>query len=712
MLSRSQWVDELSLIDLNGSATKVMWDNFKEQMQKVIEKYVPLSSKKDRRHAIPLDKETRDLIEQKDKMSRKITSLQKQRKSGELAVIEPKYSKLRNKIRKNTRIARKAYESSIASNVKEHPKVVFRYMNSKTKLRPGIGKLCTDPSDPSSKTTDIDEEKANILSKYFASVQTKEPKGKIPELPKRQITTEMEPLIITEEKVLELLINLNATKSYGIDEFSPRFLKEIAAQIVKPVTKIFQLSLLEAQIPQDWLTSIITAIFKKGAKCLAENYRPVSLTCILCKCMEKLVRNHIVEHMMVNNLFSARQYGFLAKRSTTLQLLKALEDWTEALEQGKEMDVIYTDFQKAFDKVPHERLLKKMEAYGISKEIINWTRVFITKRRQRVMVNGTASTWEEVTSGVPQGSVLGPILFVIYINDLPDSVLSNLLLFADDSKVYKSIANVEDRTQLQTDLHSMYIWSEKWLLYFHPDKLKYLKICTGRKEDQSRVYYVGDHRVANTECEKDLGIEMDQTLRFKQHIAAKVKTANSMVGAIRRSFRYLDIPTFRLLYKGLSRCHLEYAVPTWSPSQEKLIEQIESVQRRATAMLSETKGMTYSERLRRIGLPTLRYRRLRADMIETHKMLHNEYDMELCPKLILRKSMIKTPSRTNSLALYHNRNVNETRRNFFSQRIIGPWNSLPDHVAGAPSRNSFKERLDKHWRNQEIVYNHKMPLKY
>ena len=221
-----------------------MWDNFKVQMNKVIEKYVPQSSKRQRKYPVPLDKETRELIKQKDQLSRKLTQLKQQEKWVELAQQETIYSKLRNRIRKKTRLARKEYESSIASNVKDNPKVVYRYMNSKSKLRPGIGNLCVDPSDPTSKTTDIDEEKANILSKYFSSVQTIEPKGKIPELPKRRIEIKTEPLVIEEEVVYEILSKLNASKSYGVDELSPRFLKEIASEITKPVTMIFRKSLL------------------------------------------------------------------------------------------------------------------------------------------------------------------------------------------------------------------------------------------------------------------------------------------------------------------------------------------------------------------------------------------------------------------------------------------------------------------------------------
>ena len=507
-----------------------------------------------------------------------------------------------------------------------------------------------------------------------------------------------------------MLVKLKVNRSPGIDELSPKLLKELAEELTEPVTMLYRTSLAESELPEDWLKSVISTIYKTGKKCLAENCRPVSLTCILCKGMETMIRDHIVNHMLDNNLFSPCQYGFLAKRSTTLQLLKALDDWTEALDNGFEVDVIYTDFQKAFDKVPHQRLLGKMKAYGISQEIIDWTAKFITQRKQKVVINGESSSWKKVTSGVPQGSVLGPILFVIYINDLPEITLSKLLLFADDSKIYRQIRNVMDQIDMQTDLHRMFLWSEKWLRKFHPGKLKKLTISTGRKEDEYRTYFVGPMRVKETECEKDLGVKVDNSLNFKQHIAAKVKTANGMVGAVRRSFRYLDVPTFRLLFKGLVRHHLEYAVNVWTPYHETQIDKIEGVQKRATSMLPEMKGLEYEERLKVIGLPLLKHRRNRADMIELYKIIDHKYDQSLCPNIIMRKEITLKESRLNSHALFQSRCTKELRKNYFSQRATPIWNSLPEKVVNATSTESFKVNLDKHWANQPAVFNHKCHL--
>ena len=327
-------------------------------------------------------------------------------------------------------------------------------------------------------------------------------------------------------------------------------------------------------------------------------------------------------------------------------------------------------------------------------------------------VNGQASAWEEVFSGVPQGSVLGPLLFVIYINDLPDSVLSTLMLYADDSKVYRSIASGLDGAQLQDDLHAMYCWSQKWLLLFHPDKLKGM-IISRLREKEDRRYFVGPFPVKVSSEEVDLGVMVDAELTFANHIKEKVKKANKIVGCIRRSFRYLDAATFKLLFKSMVRSHLETAAPVWNPSAEGLVDLIEGVQRKATSMLPGMGGMSYPERLARLNVTTLRARRIRGDMIQTWKVLHGEYDPDLCPELTLRSALPGHPAvlaRQHPLTLATPRNSTAVRDSVFSQRVVPLWNSLPPSCMDASSLNSFKNQLDKHWEGQEFLTNHKAPV--
>ena len=402
--------------------------------------------------------------------------------------------------------------------------------------------------------------------------------------------------------------------------------------------------------------------------------------------MEVIIRKHITDHMYRNLLFSDFQYGFMKGRSTTLQLLFALDEWTEAIDNGYEVDCIYTDFSKAFDTVPHKRLLGKMRAYGICEQVVKWTEKFLTGRKQKVVVNGQSSEWQEVISGVPQGSVLGPIFFVLFINDLPDEVVSRLLLYADDSKIYRVLKDMMDTALLQTDLHCMSLWAERWQQRFHPDKLKFVKLSR-KRSSKERVYFVGTDRVAQSTGEKDIGVVVDEKLTFKKHIADQIKKANSMVGSIRRSFKFLDAKMFKLLYKGLARPHVETSVAVWNPYTAELRDDIEGVQRRATRMVPGLKELTYAERNKALDLPTLRYRRMRMDMLEVYKIVNSIYDTKSAPKLLMKED---DRTRGNGKSLVVQRANTELRRNSFTCRVAPMWNSLPRHVVEAPSKDSFK----------------------
>jgi hypothetical protein len=319
-----------------------------------------------------------------------------------------------------------------------------------------------------------------------------------------------------------MLNTLKIDKSPGPDELHPRVLKEISSSITKPLYHIFKQSLDKGKLPSDWKTALVSAIFKKGNKSLASNYRQVSLTSVVCKI-----------------LFTKRQYGFISVRSTSLQLLEVLDKWTEALDNGHYVDCIYMDFQKAFDKVPHKRLLEKIKSYGIVGPTLNWIEDFLLNRSEKVMVNGAGSEWENVTSGIPQGSVLGPILFVIYINDLPDTVESDSYLFADDTKIFRISKGKDDKETLQDDLTKLEEWSDKRLFKFHPEKCKHMKISKSKNEETNTYKLLGQDIETVTQ-EKDIGFIIDSELTFENHLCEKVTKATSIFAAIRRTFRYLD----------------------------------------------------------------------------------------------------------------------------------------------------------------------------
>ena len=415
--------------------------------------------------------------------------------------------------------------------------------------------------------------------------------------------------------------------------------------------------------------------------------------------------HHILDNQ--NLIISNYQFGFLKGRSTNLQLLHVLDNWTAALDNRIPTDIILMDFKKAFDTVPHERLLFKLYCYGLRDPLLGWVKSFLTGRSQRVCVNGYFSEWHTITSGIPQGSILGPLLFVIYINDMPSLTNSLTYLFADDTKIYRPINSMEDCLILQDDLDTLQTWSNNWLLQFHPSKCFVLTIGKSlfnfdytlpNMHDNSRTL------LGHVAEAKDLGVVVDGNLSFDSHINTKINKANSILGIIRRSFVHLDQATLVMLYVALVRPHIEFANTIWHPYLKKHINAIEAVQRRATKLIYSLKNLPYNERLQYLGLPSLSYRRLRGDMIETYKIIHNLYDPRVSANILNKHSDPST--RGNSHKLYLIRANTELRRNYFSLRITSTWNTLPDSVILAPSLNSFKNRLDKFWHNNPIKYDY------
>ena len=405
----------------------------------------------------------------------------------------------------------------------------------------------------------------------------------------------------------------------------------------------------------------------------------------------------MVNHMAENNLLTNDRHGFRSGRSCTTQLLSVIETWTDQLEKGMDIDVLYFDFSKAFDTVPHRRLLSKLQSYKISKQIIDWVEAYLSNRKQRVLVNGTRSEWEPVSSGVPQGSVLGPVLFLVYINDLPKSVKNSIRLFADDTKIYRTVTTDSDCLSLQKDIDSIEEWASKWQIKFHPKKCKTMRIgdkypkynYTMTAEDGTIV------QLEETVMEKDLGVVVDNKLTFSQHINSTVVKANQVVGMITRSFKYMDKDIFVQLFTSRVRPILEYGNVIWNPRLIRDIDAVERVQRRATKTVPGISTMSYSDRLRTLRLPSLVYRRTRGDMIETYKFLHNVYDLN---NEWLRRDP-STRTRGHSLKLEKRRCQTTMRQHCFSNRVINNWNSLPESIISAPTVNSFKSKLDQHWYN-------------
>ena len=280
----------------------------------------------------------------------------------------------------------------------------------------------------------------------------------------------------------------------------------------------------EGTVPNDWKLANIVPLHKKGSKSSPENYREISLTSVVSKIMEKLVRDKIMEHMEENNIFTKHQHGFRKGYACITQLIDVCDKWTEELDNKDCIDIVYLDFQKAFDFVPHQRLLTKLKGYGLKGKLLTWVDNFLKNRKQRVHVDGALSDCADVTSGIPQGSVVGPTLFLIYINDLPDVVHNFVKLFADDAKLYAVVNTVDDAKTVQDDLSRIDNWSDIWQIRFNYKKCNRMHLG---KEQQFSTYFMTQNgeptKINQVSEQKDLGVIIDNKLKFIPHIQAMVK---------------------------------------------------------------------------------------------------------------------------------------------------------------------------------------------
>ena len=427
-------------------------------------------------------------------------------------------------------------------------------------------------------------EKVTELSAFFGSVFIDENLEEMPRpTPKQSCTESLDDVNITEERVRAKLRALNASKTPGPDNVHPRILKETAEAVCVPLTMLYKKSLSTGELPEDWKCGNITPIHKKGSKGAASNYRPISLTTQVSKVLEVLVRDDIMTFFMDNNTLPDAQHGFVPCRSCTSQLLLAMDAWTRSLDEGVPLDVCYLDFEKAFDSVAHKRLLTSLDSVGIRGKLLNWIQEFLTFRKQRVVLEGTASSWVQVRSGVPQGSVLGPLLFIAAVQSMPMDVNSPVLVYADDTKVFRPIRDSGDKDLLQFDLDTLAVWSEKWQLPFNCTKCKVMHLGAINKEHD---YHMLGHKLETTTIERDLGLMIENTLQFHCQTSSVVAKAFRTLGLIKRAFLNLDEVTLPMLFKTMVRPILEYSNCIWGPLTCGDQDKIERVQRRATKMVS------------------------------------------------------------------------------------------------------------------------------
>ena len=659
----------------------IYWENFHDTMKEGIVTFVPKKlikpGKKHNKHSCPFIPG----ILHKVRLKRSAYKYYKKYPTTKNYNI---YCKFRNQVKWETRKSVILKEKSIAKQVKTNPKLFYQYVSSKIKTRDPISNL--KKSDGTLTTNN--QEKADVLKSFFHSVFTNVTDDPLPPFEDRT-NEKLSHLLVTESQMVKALQSLKVDKSPGPDGLHPRVLKEVANEIAHPLTVLFNSSISHGKIPKAWKIAEVKPIFKKGDKTSPGNYRPVSLTSIVCKVFESFLRDALYEHLVKNKLLSKHQFGFCKGRSCVSQLLVVIHHWLSCMDRDVPTDAIYLDLSKAFDTVPHKKLIHKLKGYGIGGSILDWISDFLSDRTQYVSVGNTCSESTPVTSGVPQGSVLGPILFIYYINDMPDVVDCFIKIFADDAKTSNEINSFEDSVTLQNSLDGLSSWTEKWGVGFNCDKCGVMHLG---KNNPNYNYTLNNKPLNVTVSEKDLGVHVDPLLKFEDHIDIKVKKARQISGLIARTITYKSVDIMVPLYKSLVRPILEYGNVVWSSYLRRNIDLIEGVQKFFTKKIIGVKGMDYEDRLKFLKIPSLEFRRLRGDLIETYKLCNGLYDPVTTSSLF---DMCSLPTRSNGLKITKINPLHAPFRNFFTNRVVNVWNGLPAHVVSSESTNSFKNHIDK-----------------
>jgi hypothetical protein len=533
-------------------------------------------------------------------------------------------------------------------------------------------------------------EKAELLAAQFGSTYTADD-GNIPEVTQHSDTI-IDSVDFPVAKIASVLDGLKGDLCSGPDGLPRIFYKKLTQTLAPILWFLFTALLALGSVPSSWLIANVTALYKgKGSRFDPGNYRDISLTSVASKCMETIVRDALIKHLTDIGLLSPYQHGFLPGRSTLTQMLQCMNDWTRTLGKRQAVDIMYLDFAKAFNSVSHRKLLRKLHALGVRGKLLRWIQAFLSNRRQRVRVNNCFSDWRDLPSGVPQGSVLGPILFAIYVNDLPGAVQSSSVrLYADDSKLYFSVNGSTDAAAFQEDLSRVFAWANEWQLTLALHKCAVLHCGFN---NQRFEYTIADQPVAKVSSYCDLGITVTPDLKPSEHCRSVAKKAFTRVNLILKSFFVKDPRFLMRLFNVFVRPKLESNTPVWNPGYIRDIDALERVQRNYTSRIPGFRlPWNYEERLITLNQDSLELRRWMFDMCLVYKILNGLIELKV--EDFFQRDPNAARSRTShSQKLMRTVEYTVVRSSFFSNRVIAVWNGLPEEVVVAPSMNAFKHRL-------------------
>ena len=670
-------IDWDSYFDGFDDDCNILWITFKSVMDDLVSEYVPVKEFSERK--VPWYTPVLKTMDRKKK--RKYRKWKRNPCPRNLR----EYKDYAKKVKKKVVSTKKHYEKRKFNDKNRNPKQFFSYVNSRTKSSQPVSNLIDNEND---RLVTDPTEKANLLLRQYRSVFTHD-NGILPDSPQSVPANTFCDIVVDDRDIIKAMRKTNSNSSPGPDGFHPKFITKIFPYLIQPLKKIFNLSLSSGVVPDDWKFSEVIPIYKNNKKpngCAS--YRPVCLTSYVSKVLEKVIHTKMLQYLSASNVISDHQHGFLSRKSTTTNLFECLNDWTLALHEKRKLDVLYIDLEKTFDSLSHEKLLYKLSKVGIGGNLYNWFSNFLTGRHFCVNVDGSKSATSTVDSGIPQGTILGPLLFILFINNVSDVLTSSKIkLYADDSKLYGDTTTIEKCQTFERDILAVNEWFQQWQLRINFEKCEVLHLG-GNSLDFT--YAINNNVIPCKDFCRDLGVCVDTDLKFNRHCSNIARSAHWRAKLFHDCFTCQDHDFSVFLYVTYIRPIVESNTQVWSPWHREAIDRIENVQRRFTKFIPGLFNVPYLGRLEILKLKSLEERRIMNDIIFLFKMLHNLVDLPFDNYF----SFNTNATRGHSMKLNKNHSRIDCRKYFFCNRVIDIWNSLDERVVCMTSIHNFKLAIE------------------
>ena len=648
-------------------------------------------------------RERRRLKQNRRKINSRIRAVQNNNpESPILPKLKEEVALIGYKIQQNILNRLQKREANAVEKIRSNPRFFYSFAKQFAKARSSVAPL----QDSTGRLHDNPEKKAELLQeqyvKVFSNPEVADTIKATENIRVKRSANAFNNISFGPEDIVAAIKELDPYSATPDGDIPARVLCSCREQISYPLFLLWRDSLNSGQIPPSLKHQYITPVFKKGDKTKAENYRPVSITSHLIKVFERVLRVRLVAFLEDNAFLSKHQHGFRKSRSCLTQLLEHFDNVLKTLCSGDEVDVIYLDYAKAFDKVDHNILLAKLHKIGVGGKMLEWLRNFLLNREQTVVVEGIKSRPQKVRSGVPQGTVLGPILFILYINDQLD-ILRYCLgkIFADDTKLIGRICSMLAKEKLQEDLLGVIAWACANNMQLNETKFEVLNYTLNQSnwlrtlpfQSENYIYHTSDGTpLEPSSTVKDLGVLVSSDRSWSPHIFKTVNSARTMAAWILSVFSDRSPTLMVTLYKSMVRCRLEYCCPLWNPSKIGQIESIERIQREFTRRISGCKDLNYWERLKKLKLMSLQRRRERYMIIQVWKIINGQAPN--CTEMEFKENeRLGTRAIVPSIPRAAQCSVRTDYEHSFGVKAAQLWNILPKTIKEASTITQLKISL-------------------